>query len=182
MESLLPAPIGNVAQATADWTAMDRPARLSAARNLIGGEPLTIRVALPDGPGARLLFAQLSADWRVIGVRAVRVGRNDPADLKLIDAASPTPMVAIWYIGRFRCPGLPMCSKDATDALTQMRETRGDERLQLIVGADKALADNQLYIPIAQPLRWSLVAPRLLGYADNAVGIHPLNRLQKATD
>jgi peptide/nickel transport system substrate-binding protein len=46
--------------------------------------------------------------------------------------------------------------------------------------ADQSLADDQLYIPIATPLRWSLVAPRLLGFAENGVAIHPLNRLERA--
>ena len=34
------------------------------------GEPVRVRVAMPDGPGYRLLFAHLRRDWRMIGVDA----------------------------------------------------------------------------------------------------------------
>jgi len=178
-EAMLPAPIGTFIQAVPDWAALDRPARLDRARRLIGTSGITLRVALPDGPGGRLLFAQLAADWRQIGVRARRVGRNEAADLRLIDAVAPIP-VATWYVSRFRCPGLPLCSQMATNTLSIMRRAKPEERPRLIAEADQSLADDQLYIPIAVPLRWSLVAPRLLGYADNGVAIHPLNRLEQA--
>jgi peptide/nickel transport system substrate-binding protein len=177
-EAMLPAPIGTFIQAVPDWATLDRPARLARARRLIGTSGITLRVALPDGPGGRLLFAQLAGDWRQIGVRALRVGRNEAADLRLIDAVAPIP-VATWYVGRFRCPGLPMCSQTATNTLSIMRRATPEERPRLIAEADQSLADDQLYIPIAMPLRWSLVAPRLLGFADNGVAIHPLNRLEQ---
>lgn len=181
MEGLLPGPVGTFVQAVPEWTTLNRPARLARARDLIGDRDITIRVALPDGPGGKLLFAQLAADWRLIGVKAVRAGRNGGADLRLIDSVAPYPLAA-WYIGRFRCPGLPMCSQDTTTTLSIMRRSTAEERPRLIAEADQKLADDQLYIPIAMPLRWSLVAPRLLGYADNAVGVHPLNRLERAAD
>lgn len=181
MDALLPGPVGNFVQAVPEWTSLNRSARLARARNLLGSEDLTIRIAMPDGPGGRLLFAQLAADWRLIGVQAIRVGRNQAADLKLIDSVAPTPLAA-WYIGRFRCPGLPMCSQDTTTTLSIMRRSTAEERPRLIAEADQKLADDQLYIPIALPLRWSLVAPRLLGYADNAVAVHPLNRLERAAN
>lgn len=181
MESLLPGPVGNFVQAVPDWTSLNRADRMARARALIGGDELTIRVAMPDGPGGQLLFAQLAADWRLIGVKAIRVGRNQSADLKLIDTVAPVPLAA-WYIGRFRCPGLPMCSQDTTTTLSIMRRSDAKDRPRLIAEADQKLADDQLYIPIALPLRWSLVAPRLLGYADNTVAVHPLNRLEQATD
>lgn len=181
MEGMLPGPVGNFIAAVPEWTQLDRPARLAKARSLVRGQDITLRVALPDGPGGTLLFAQLAADWRTIGVKAVRVGRSDPADLRLVDAVAPTP-VAAWYVGRFRCPLVPMCSEDVTTTLSIMRRSTAEERPRLIAEADQRLADDQLYIPIALPLRWSLVAPRLLGYADNAVAVHPLNRLERAAD
>lgn len=181
VEGLLPGPIGNFIQAVPDWTTLDRPARLARARRLIGAKGATIRLALPDGPGGRLLFAQLAADWRQIGVRTVRVRAREAADLRLIDAVAPVRLAA-WYLGHFQCPGLPMCSQDVTTTFTLLRRATAAERPRLLAEADQALADDQLYIPIATPLRWSLVAPRLLGYADNAVGIHPLNRLERAAD
>lgn len=178
-DAMLPSPIGTFIQAVPDWAALDRSARLDRARRLIDGSRITLRVALPDGPGGRLLFAQLAADWRQIGVRAVRVGRNEAADLRLLDSVAPVS-VASWYLGRFRCPGLPLCSQTVTNTLSIMRRAKPEERPRLMAEADQSLADDQLYIPIATPLRWSLVAPRLLGFADNSVAIHPLNRLERA--
>lgn len=180
-QGLLPGPVGNFIQAVPDWATLERPARIARARSLIGNRDVTIRLALPDGPGGRLLFAQLAADWRTIGVRTVRAGPGEPADLRLIDAVAPVS-VATWYLNRFRCPGLPQCSQDVTTTFTLLRRATPQERPRLIAEADQALADAQLYIPIATPLRWSLVAPRLLGYAENAVAIHPLNRLERAAN
>lgn len=180
-EALLPGPVGNFNPALPDWSVLDRPARLARSRQLLDGERMTIRLAVPDGPGGRLLFAQLAADWRQIGVRTVRAVRGEAADVRLIDSVAPVRLAA-WYLGHFRCPGLPMCSQDVTTTFSILRRSTPEERPRLLAEADRSLADAQLYIPLATPLRWSIVAPRLLGYADNAVAIHPLNRLERAAD
>jgi peptide/nickel transport system substrate-binding protein len=73
-----------------------------------------------------------------------------------------------------------MCSQTVTSTLSILRRAKLEERPRLMAEADQSLADDQLYIPIATPLRWSLVAPRLLGFAENGVAIHPLNRLERA--
>lgn len=180
-QGLLPGPVGNFIQAVPDWATLERPARLARARKLIGTRNITVRLALPDGPGGRLLFAQLAADWRTIGVKTARARPVESADLRLIDAVAPVS-VATWYLNRFRCPGLPQCSQDVTTTFTLLRRATPQERPRLIAEADQALADAQLYLPIATPLRWSLVAPRLRGYADNAAAIHPLNRLERTAN
>ena len=74
--------------------------------------------------------------------------------------------------------GLP--DQDGLDVLARLREW---SRVPVIVlsargrEADKVIAKDQLFIPIARPLRWSLVTPNLGGFAENARAIHPLNRL-----
>ena len=54
---------------------------------------------------------------------------------------------------------------------------RAPLRAAFFAEADKVIAQDQLFIPIARPLRWSLVTPNLGGFAENARAIHPLNRL-----
>jgi oligopeptide transport system substrate-binding protein len=43
-----------------------------------------------------------------------------------------------------------------------------------------ALTADAAYIPIAQPLRWSLVAVRLRAFQPNARAWHPLTHLREA--
>jgi peptide/nickel transport system substrate-binding protein len=138
-----------------------------------------VRLWLPDGPGSTLLFAQLASDWRRIGVTAER-SDFATADLRLVDAVAPAGS-AIWYLSTLACPAPPgACSIEARDALDLAREaTTLAERGQHLAAADQALADSGLYIPIARPLRWSLVAPRLTLFRENARAVHPLDRLRR---
>jgi oligopeptide transport system substrate-binding protein len=136
-----------------------------------------IRVAIPKGPGGRLLFAQLAADWSAIGVRAVHVAPGDLSDFKLIDNVAPYGG-NLWTLARFSCGQISLCSEAADAALADLRRSVDlQARVDALKKADRALVDAQIFIPIATPLRWSLVAPRLRGYADNPFAIHSLNRI-----
>lgn len=181
-ETLMPGPIDRYIEARPDWMPLQRQARLDKARALIaqtGTRPLKVSVSLPDGPGARLLFAQLESDWQQIGVEAVRARDPDSADFRLLDAVAPAPS-ALWYIWQFACGVAPVCSQETSAALSLARRATAEERARLFSEADQAISSDQLFIPIALPLRWSLVDPRLTGYAENATGLHPLNRLGSA--
>ena len=82
-----------------------------AARTIAGARleaPLRVRVAMPEGPGYRLVFAHLRRDWRLIGVEAERVADRSPADLRLIDAVAPANL-ATWYLRHFACDASPVC-------------------------------------------------------------------------
>jgi oligopeptide transport system substrate-binding protein len=57
-----------------------------------------------------------------------------------------------------------------------------DERAQHIAAADKALAADTAFIPLATPLRWSLVALRLDAWQRNSRAWHPLNHLRNDTN
>ena len=61
-----------------DWAAVAAAERRERGRardrRRSAGAPLRLRVAMPDGPGYRLVFAHLRRDWRLIGVEAERVG------------------------------------------------------------------------------------------------------------
>ena len=176
--SLLPRGIAELpAPALPAWAGDPLPARRAAAaaiiRNLAdGGEPPTVRVAMPDLPGYRLLFAHLRRDWRAIGVEAERVGPGERADLALVDESAPAGM-ASWYLRHFTCERKRICSSDADAMLEAARTTLSmAERRQFLANADRLLTEAVPFIPLAAPVRWSLVSPRLTGFRTNPSGRH----------
>lgn len=166
------------------WDGLSLADRQSSARARVaaweafGEGQARVRVWLPDGPGSRLLFALLAADWARIGVIAERSDLAR-ADLRLVDAVAPAGS-AMWYLTSLACPDPQRaCASDARDALDRARAaTTLAERGQHLAAADRAVAESGLYLPIARPLRWSLVAPRLSLFRENARAIHPLDRLR----
>ncbi|MEP6785457.1 MAG: ABC transporter substrate-binding protein [Sphingomonadales bacterium] len=140
-----------------------------------------LRVALPRGPGMRILFARLAADWAAIGVRAVAVAHDAPdADLRLIDAVAPNAS-ANWYLTTLSCAAGLVCDAKGDMALESSRiaDTLA-ARGALIATADAALASRASFIALGVPLRWSLVDPQLSGWKENVMGIHPLSELRPA--
>ena len=151
--------------------------RFWAGRN---GPVPTLRVAMPEGPGGRLLFRLLAADWRAIGVAAEQVAFAADADLRLIDAIAPSDTAA-WYLHRFSCGASPVCDREADIALNNaIAATTAEDRTGWLTEAETELAKTVPFLPIAQPLRWSLVAPRLEGFRENPRGVHPLHQLLPA--
>jgi peptide/nickel transport system substrate-binding protein len=123
------------------------------------------------------MFALLRADWAAIGVQAERVGMDANADLRLIDELAPA-QTATWYLRHFTCDRSAICSEAADAALELARDAvHPVERAARIADADLRLAELVPYIPLAQPLRWSLVGARVTGFATNNRGVHPLNHL-----
>ena len=125
--------------------------RRAVALALLKGGTAHIRVAMPRGPGARLLFALAAQDWAKVGISAEMVGleaRN--ADLALVDRVAPPGTLAI-----LACALSAGC--DPAD------------RLALI---------NPPFIPVAAPVRWSLVAPGLDLFTENGLAAHPLDQLR----
>ena len=174
-ESLLPAGLDEIAApALPDWSGTPLPMRRALAARTIAelgeGEPVRLSVALPPGPGYRLLFAHLRRDWRAIGVTAEAAEPGTKADLRLIDSVAPANLAA-WYLRRFSCAAGTVCSPEA-DALLDQARTAIDpaERRALIAGADGALAKVVPFIPLTAPVRWSLVSPRLAGFQPNPFG------------
>ena len=113
------------------------------------GRPLRLRIAMPDGPGSRLLFALIARDWAQIGIGAIAVPADAPADLALIDLVLPPGSRAA-----FACGASAGC--DPKDPLALLAPP---------------------YIPLASPLRWSLVRSGTRGFVENALAAHPLDQL-----
>jgi peptide/nickel transport system substrate-binding protein len=180
--SLLPAGLQEVPQpALPDWSeAALLVRRQEAARTLSsdeGAEPLRLRIAMPEGPGYRLLFAYLKRDWRAVGVEAERVAPDMEADLAFVDLVAPASMTA-WYLRNFTCDRVRVCSPEADEALALARETLDmDERRALLAQADSLMRDAALFVPIAAPVRWNLVSPRMTGFRRNAFGRHTAGEL-----
>ncbi|WP_309602925.1 ABC transporter substrate-binding protein [Sphingomonas sp.] len=157
----------------------ERRAALAAeAKALVGsGAPISLAIALPDGPGATILFDRLAADWGAIGIALVRAGPDRVADLRLIDAVAPSSSPA-WFIRSFRCTIVPLCSTEADKAMDDARAALvADQRAAFISEANRLVEKQTLFLPLAAPIRWSLVGNRVQGFAENIVARHPLTRL-----
>lgn len=138
------------------------------------GGLVTVSIALPAGPGSTILFAQLAASLGTIGIGATRAAPDAPADLTLVDEVAPYDS-ARWYLATACRP----CDLTAVAALQAARDaaTLG-ARSEGIAAADAAMNADAPFIPLARPLRWSLVSNRLAAWAPNARAWHPLNRLR----
>ncbi len=173
---------GIAAPAAPAWAASPFPARqTAAARALAGlgesGGRLRINVSLPDAPAYRLLFALLRRDWAAVGVEVVRVAPGQPADLRLVDEVAPATM-ASWYLRHFNCEASKVCDPAADAALEAARTApTQDARRAALMQADASLAALTPFIPLAAPVRWSLVSPRLTGFRPNLFGRHPAGEL-----
>jgi oligopeptide transport system substrate-binding protein len=155
--------------------AADAVARLGRGEN---NRPPRLRVALPPGPGSRQLFTALRRDWLAIGVETDAVAADAPADLRLVDQVAPGN-IASWYLRSFICERSRICSEQADAALIAARQAGSlEERTARLAEADLRLAEIVPFIPLAQPLRWSLIAPGLNGFQTNARGVHPLDHLR----
>jgi oligopeptide transport system substrate-binding protein len=141
--------------------------------------PPVLRIALPQGPGTRVLLARLATDWGAIGVRITAVSMTaKDADLRLIDAVAPNTS-ANWYLTSLSCAAGLACDGQGDVALEASRAAPTLAlRSARIAEADAVLAQRASFIPLGTPLRWSLVNPRLTGWKENAMGAHPLHRLR----
>jgi peptide/nickel transport system substrate-binding protein len=181
-ETLLPAGIeGLAAPAAPAWTASALPARRAAAVRalapILKGRRLHILVAMPEGPGWRLVFALLRRDWATIGVDAARVGPKATADLHFIDEVAPISL-ASWYLRHFACDSSAVCDPAADEAMEAARIAPDqDRRREQLSNVDRTLAAAAPFIPVAAPVRWSLAGNRLAGFRPNVFGRHPAGEL-----
>ncbi len=171
-----------------DWAAAPLADRLIAAQAAINawkaahGAPPVIRVALPAGAGATLLFVRLAADYGQLGLRLDRVGLDEEADLVLIDEVAGFDS-ALWYLARLDCAKGLACDENASTFLDQARSADNPVQQATMLGeAERLIVANAGYIPLGLPIRWSLVGRRLTGFAPSPRAVHPLNSLIRATN
>ena len=69
----------------------------------------------------------------------------------------------------------PVCLEDVDPLLDQARQTPDAvQRAQLFLEVARMMDDAQLFIPVAAPIRWSLVSGRAPGFAENPFARHTL--------
>jgi oligopeptide transport system substrate-binding protein len=157
-----------------------RGALLATAQRLSeGDERPTIRIFLPAGPGSDMLLSRLAADWGAIGFTVERVKTLAAADLRLFDALAPSASAA-WFLRNFHCGAVPLCEPQVDELLDAARIAQvPPQRYALLYDAALQIDDLQLFIPLGAPVRWSLVASRIQGFAGNRYARHTLTDLQQ---
>lgn len=144
-----------------------------------GGKPQPVlRIALPAGPGADVLFARLRDDLGAIGVEPRRVALEDDAELRLVDLVASYG-AAQWFFNRLSCTAGRAACDPAADrfAAESLAEPNPVRRAELVSQAEAQLTISNGYIPLGVPVRWSLVAGNVTGFATNRFAIHPLMSL-----
>lgn len=138
-----------------------------------------IRVALPEGPGANLLLSLLQRDWGALGFAVERATSAAAADFALVDEVAPSSSPA-WFVRHFRCEAAAVCNKDADALMDAARQTPVPaQRYAFIVQAATLIDGGELFLPIAAPVRWSLVSPRIQNFAGNRYARHTLTDLEE---
>jgi peptide/nickel transport system substrate-binding protein len=183
--SILPPGLSETpAPALPEWSTIPLPTRREVAARIVADladvERPRIRIAVPDGPGYRIIFAHIRRDWRYIGVDAEAVAAGAEADLRLIDEVAPADLVP-WYLRHFLCTASRVCDQGADLFIEAARvaPTPG-ERQSLLAQADRMLNGVTAFVPIASPVRWSLRSARLNGLRANVFGRHALTELIQA--
>lgn len=175
-----PSPLLPAWQSYDDASRTAQAARIVSAYKAGGREIAPLRIAVPDSPGGRILFAYIAADFDRIGVPSKRVRMDSPADLRLIDEVAPYDD-PIWPLRRLSCRADTICNREAQLLIDEAQATADpNERARLLAEAEKILVRYSPYIALATPLRWSVASPRLPGLRPNNRGQHPLNHLADA--
>lgn len=168
------------------WTGIaygDRIASLQAQANrLFAKTPKpTIRLSLPDGPGSSILLQLLQRDWGQLGLAVERSDTPAAADFILIDAVAPSSSPS-WFVRHFRCDRVAVCDPKADELMDGARQSPVPAQRYALLGQAAALIDGgQLFIPIAAPVRWSLVSARIQNFAGNRYARHTLTDLEAKT-
>jgi peptide/nickel transport system substrate-binding protein len=170
-----------------DWLAIPIDQRriqmATTAERLFGDlERPVVRVALPDAPGPRILLNRLATDWGALGLTVEAVKPGEPADFRLIDAVAPSTSPA-WYLRTFRCGEVAVCEPEVDELLDGARAaTVGAQRNGMLAQAAQRMDEEQLFIALAAPIRWSLVSDRVQGFATNRFARHTLTSLGQRLD
>ena len=154
----------------------ERRSFLAGEANRVMGdmERPTLRLAMPKGPGGDFLLARLRYDWAPLGLKVERATSPASADLVWIDEIAPSSSPA-WFLRRFRCGAVPICVEEAGPLLEAARAAPiAAQRAALFLEAARLMEDAQLFIPVAAPIRWSLVSGRAPGFAENPFARHTL--------
>ncbi|MEL6540387.1 MAG: ABC transporter substrate-binding protein [Pseudomonadota bacterium] len=156
--------------------------RIRAWREQSGEDEVVLRVGLPPGQGSDLLFRGLARAWADVGVRAVQVLPGAGAELEWRDrlARYSSPR---WYLNQFNCElEVGLCSQAVDDiVVASLDVTEADEKRRMMAEAHTILVEEEVFIPLGAPVRWSLVRGSIENYEANPWGLHPLFPLSGPT-
>lgn len=167
------------------WADLSDSQRRASARNTFtrwrdahGNRPIVLRIALPSGPGAAMLMARLRANLSAVGIDSRAVSIGEAADLRLIDEIAPSDDPA-WYARHLSCDRNLSCSDAIETAVDAMDDSDDPQERRAAIGrAEAAIMAHGGFIPLAAPMRWSLVASDLTAIKANVRGRHSLIRLR----
>jgi ABC-type transport system substrate-binding protein len=162
------------------WTGIEIEGLRAEARRRVqawiarNGEPPVLTVGLADQPGYAGLFNELAGQWSEIGVTLRRVEEGE-GDLILVDSVARYAEPR-WFLNQFHCSlRRGACVAETDEAVrAALAEADGAARAGEIARAEAMLTAANVYIPLAMPLRWSLVRGDVPGYFPNAWAWHPL--------
>lgn len=162
-----------------DWMGQpvgQRRTQLIAEANRMFGdvERPVIRIDMPQGPGGEAVIRQIARDLEPLGLKVGRAATTASADLLWVDEVAPSTSPA-WFLRRFRCALTDMCLEDVEPILLEARNTLvARDRAVLLQAVATQMDEAQLFIPIAAPVRWSLVRSGVDGFVENPFGRHTL--------
>jgi peptide/nickel transport system substrate-binding protein len=165
------------------WLGTPLADRLGALRaqadRTFGKDKPTLSIALPQGPGADLLLSIIGRSWGALGFTVERAADASSADFVLVDQVAPAASAA-WFVRQFRCEVAVICDSDTDKLVDAARQTPvPQQRYALLQQAAGRIDDEQLFLPITAPVRWSLVGRRVQGFAGNRFAVHTLTDLQQ---
>lgn len=136
---------------------------------------IQLRIRLPEGPGAEIIFRRIAQDLAAIGLEAIRVDPKQEADLQLIDDVARYPRAA-WFLNRLNCrPQKGPCERKADDYVREAIGLESEAQYStLMADAEAELTLANIFIPFGAPVRWSLVRGDVTEFAINSSGWHPL--------
>ena len=188
MLTIAPETLPNRAEiAPPEWASRRIDQRKADARLVIdnwqsaNGKVRPLRIAMPRGPGSRMLFARIKSDLAAIGLSSERVTAGQQEDMRLIDQLADMTSPA-WYLEQLSCQVTTICSVEVDAQVAEaQRAIDRDERMRLLGEAELKLQNLRNFVPLANPVRWSLPRNGLLGFTPNARGWHPLQYLGRDT-
>ena len=143
-----------------------------------GAEQVEISLELPSGPGSDLLFAELAGDMTQIGITLARAGEGERGQLYLLDRVARFGGIR-WFLNQFNCElRRGICSDDADFLVSEaVGSDNQEDRVVLLAEAEAELTRLNGYIPLGQPVRWSLVRAGISGYEPNRWAFHSLSQM-----
>jgi oligopeptide transport system substrate-binding protein len=150
--------------------------RAAIWRSTLGeGEEPRLTIALADEPGLVILFNELAGQLATVGIVLERVVPGAASDLVLIDRVARYAEPR-WFLNQFNCTlRRGLCSSEADAEVRQaLAAADPQERADAMARAEAMLTAANVFIPLAAPLRWSMVRGNVDGYAANPWAYHPL--------